>query len=400
MGCKCVDKELEKNNEIKKLEEEDNEQFQVSNNNIISNSKKGIFSLGQNPEFNQDILPSEQKYEEILKNLPPKISENKMKYSNEFKGNYLQNIKSKYILQCIFANITEKKLLKIVKYNKFIQKKLDKDINDYKKYLEVIIEIFPINKEEKNTFINYKEKEKIYYHIYFNDEKEEKKRNYFFKNEKVSIIKIIIDYQIKSFEELFSGCECIEKMNFIKFNRKDINNASAMFYYCSSLKELNLNNFNTSNIISMRGMFMFCSSLEELDLNNFITNNVTDMSSMFMNCIKLKKLNIYNFNTINVTNMCNMFRQCSSLKELNINNFNTDKVQFMFGMFYECPAELTKKIKNLNLHIKDEAFDYLLHGQICLAAKKDVVYKFSVKDSPNFIGFKIIPLENENEGIS
>ena len=106
----------------KKLEEEDNEQFQVSNNNIISNSKKGIFSLVQNREFNQDILPSEQKYEEILKNLPPKISENKMKYSNEFKGNYLQNIKSKYILQCIFSNITEIKLLKIVKYSKFIQK--------------------------------------------------------------------------------------------------------------------------------------------------------------------------------------------------------------------------------------------------------------------------------------
>ena len=54
--------------------------------------------------------------------------------NNGFKENSYKNIKSKYLLQKIFANLTENKLLEIVKYNKNIQKELEKDINDYKNY--------------------------------------------------------------------------------------------------------------------------------------------------------------------------------------------------------------------------------------------------------------------------
>ena len=193
---------------------------------------------------------------------------------NILKANSYKNIKSKYILQRIFANLTENKLLQIVKYNKDIQKELEKDINDYIKYFKkVIIKIIPINKKDKNSrnekeddnsnkiedknfsyieeklnknyFIKYKEEEKQYYHIYFNDDKEEKHRNYFTEGENVTKIIIIIDEQIKSFEKLFYNCECIEKINFIKFKRKDINNMSWMFYGCSSLKEINIKNWNT-----------------------------------------------------------------------------------------------------------------------------------------------------------
>ena len=106
----------------------------------------------------------------------------------------------------------------------------------------------------------------IYYHIYFNDNKEEIKRNYFNKNDNVSKIKIIIDYQVKSFEELFYYCECIEYINFKKFYRNNINNMGSMFWECSSLKELNLSNFNTNNVTNMEGMFYECSSLKELNL--------------------------------------------------------------------------------------------------------------------------------------
>ena len=48
-------------------------------------------------------------------------------------------------------------------------------------------------------------KKKIYYHIYFNDNKEEVKNKYEInKKDKVKKIKIIIDYQVKSFKDLFS----------------------------------------------------------------------------------------------------------------------------------------------------------------------------------------------------
>ena len=79
-------------------------------------------------------------------------------------------------------------------------------------------------------------------HIYFNDNKEEEiKRNIIYENDNVSKIYIFIDYQVKSFFNLFSECKCIESIYFKKFYRNNITNMSYMFIGCSSLKELNLN---------------------------------------------------------------------------------------------------------------------------------------------------------------
>ena len=43
------------------------------------------------------------------------------------------------------------------------------------------------------------------------------KRNYINTNEKIKKIKIIIDYQVKSFKNLFYFCDCIESIYFDKF---------------------------------------------------------------------------------------------------------------------------------------------------------------------------------------
>ena len=128
-----------------------------------------------------------------------------------------------------------------------------------------------------------------YFHIYFNNNKEDEiKRNFINKDEKIKIIKVIIDYPIKSFENLFIDCHCIEFINFKKFVRNNIIDMSYMFNGCLSLKELNLNNFNTINVTNMSGMFFNCFSLKEIYLDNFNTNNVTDMSCMFYRCSSLK----------------------------------------------------------------------------------------------------------------
>jgi hypothetical protein len=72
------------------------------------------------------------------------------------------------------------------------------------------------------------------------------KHEYYIEEEdKVTKIKIIIDYQVKSFKELFGSCECIEYINFKKFYRNNITDMSHMFSECSLLKELKLTNFNT-----------------------------------------------------------------------------------------------------------------------------------------------------------
>ena len=43
-----------------------------------------------------------------------------------------QNIKSKYIFQQICSNLSEKRILEIIKYNQNIQNKINKNINNYK----------------------------------------------------------------------------------------------------------------------------------------------------------------------------------------------------------------------------------------------------------------------------
>jgi len=260
----------------------------------------------------------------------------------------LNNIKSVYILEKIFDNISINKRLGIIQYNKKIQKKLGLSINDYAQlHIPIEIEIKPtINKYGK--FINIKKDNEKYYHIYFDDKKEEIKRNHLLDKEKVNKIKIIIDHQVKSFKKLFAYCSCVESINFKNFYRINIIDMGYMFYECSSLKELDLSNFITNNVKDMNYMFYRCLSLKELNLSNFNTNNVTNMGHMFSECSSLKELNLSNFNTNNVKYMNSMFSWCSSLKELNLSNFNTNNVKYMTSMFLGCSSLKELNLSNFN----------------------------------------------------
>ena len=287
------------------------------------------------------------------------IEINKIKSIDKF-----ENLINDYFLHILFNYLEKKKLLDILKYNKHIKKRINININDYKecleKYSSIEIEIKTMN-NKCGFFINILYENSIYYHIYFNNKKEKIKRNYINENEKIKIIKIKIDYQIKSFKDLFHNCKCIESISFKKFYRNDIKDMSNMFSGFSSLKELNLNNFNTNNVTDMSFMFSGCSSLKELNFNNyFITNNVTNMCHMFSYCSSLEELNLNNFITNNVTNMSFMFYECSSLKELSLNNFNTKNITNIHGMIDRCSNELIIKIKTQYKNIKKEAFGFLI----------------------------------------
>ena len=162
-------------------------------------------------------------------------------------NNQLKNVKSHYIIQLIFEYTTERKSLETIRYNKSIQKRIDININHYKayseKYSSIELDIIPM-KGEYGKFINIKEEDKKYFHIYFNDNKKKEIKNTSLnKDDNVSKISIIIDYHIKSFSNLFYNCKYIESIKFKKFYRNNITDMSSMFYGCSSLKELNLNNF-------------------------------------------------------------------------------------------------------------------------------------------------------------
>ena len=115
-------------------------------------------------------------------------------YSNNKNRNRImlkdkfKNIKCNYFLIGLFDNLDQKKSLKLIKYNKNLQNRINININNYKEYLEIYspieIEIIPfIN--EYGKFIHINKDDEIYYHIYFNDNKKEIKKNYFNKDDKV-----------------------------------------------------------------------------------------------------------------------------------------------------------------------------------------------------------------------
>ena len=276
-------------------------------------------------------------------------------------NNKFEELKSDFFLQMLFIMIPKPKSLELIKYNKYIQKRIRINFNDYKSYSEtystIEIEIIIPMKNKNDKFINIKKEDRKYYHIFFNSiKKEEIKKMNLNINNKFYKINIIIDHQVDTLSGIFRFIDCVESINFKRFSRNNITNMSYMFDGCSSLKELNLSHFNTDNVTDMIKMFYDCSLLKELKLNKFNTSKVINMYAMFCRCASLKELNLSNFNTNNVTDMSYMFDGCSSLKELNLTNFNTKNVTNMLNMFFECSDELKLKIKNQYKNFKEEAF--------------------------------------------
>ena len=143
---------------------------------------------------------------------------NKNKILKQIKSNNIfKKLRSKYILQTLFNKLEKNKIFEIIRYNKNLQKRLNITIIDYKDFSEQIeIEIITV-KCKYDIFINIKEEDKKYYHIYFNNNKKDIKRNYLNEDENIEKINIIIDNQITSFEKLFFYCTCIESICFKKF---------------------------------------------------------------------------------------------------------------------------------------------------------------------------------------
>ena len=115
-----------------------------------------------------------------------------MEADQKEKINQLENIKSRYILKKLFNHIIIKKSLGISKYNNKLKKIINLNINDYKEYSEqyssIEIEI-KLAQDKNDIFINIKKEDEIYFHIYFNNNKEEEiKRSSINKDEEIKII--------------------------------------------------------------------------------------------------------------------------------------------------------------------------------------------------------------------
>ena len=94
------------------------------------------------------------------------VSKKNSKENESAKPNpIIENLKSDYFLQKLYDNMTKKKKLEIVKYNKKVQNRLNLDVKDYKEYSEtyssIEIEIIPV-KGKYGRFIKINEDDKLY----------------------------------------------------------------------------------------------------------------------------------------------------------------------------------------------------------------------------------------------
>ena len=146
--------------------------------------------------------------------MEPKDTTSKVEEQGQSKliasNNQLRNLKSHYILKIIFGYMPKRKSLETIRYNKSIQKRINININHYKAYSEtktsIELDVIPMM-GEYGKYININEEDKKYFHIYFNDNKKKEIENTsLYKDDNVSKISIIIDYQIKSFSRLFYQC--------------------------------------------------------------------------------------------------------------------------------------------------------------------------------------------------
>ena len=164
----------------------------------------------------------------------------------------LDNIKSSYILKELFKYVNEYKKLKLLNYNKTIQQRINLSIEDYKNYLSIKIEVKLIdnyNVNCNNTFISkeFKNSYSSFIYVVLNDETIERKIDSI-KNDKISKVKIILNYDLNSYKDLFKHCYFIKEIKFLKNNKNNVTDMSNMFYGCSSLTSLDISELKTDNV--------------------------------------------------------------------------------------------------------------------------------------------------------
>ena len=161
-------------------------------------------------------------------------------------------------------------------------------------------------------------------------------RNTYNLNESFNIINLTFSDYITDSTNMFKGCTKFKEIDLSHFDTSKIDKMSSMFQGCISLYSIDFSNIDTSNVKDMSYMFEECSSLKAVDLSSFDTSNVMSFKSMFDECEALTSLDLSTFDTNKVTNMNSMFSGCLSLYSLNFMNLNTTEETIMNNLFTGC----------------------------------------------------------------
>ena len=151
--------------------------------------------------------------------------------------------------------------------------------------------------------------------------------------EEVYFSSLFNNIDIKSMNNMFSGCKGLTSIDFSNFKIKNVTSLSGTFNGCSLLKNINISNIDISKVTSMSNMFSGCNKLEYIEFPKNETEELNNIQQMFSGCSSLKSLELSNFDTKQATSFESLFKECNSLISLNISSFNTTKVSKMNEMF-------------------------------------------------------------------
>lgn len=179
---------------------------------------------------------------------------------NTYKICSYRKIQSDFVLCKIFSFIPEFLVLKINKYCKTTQKKLNITKNLYEECLKSIIEIIPYE-DHHYKFINLEENNSNYFHFYYNCIKDDNLFNLdnFDKSRNIDKIIITIDFEYGhlNLNNLFNECLLINKISFVQFKRNDFSSMKKLFLNCMHLQEVNFYDINTKQVTDMSSIFNF-----------------------------------------------------------------------------------------------------------------------------------------------
>ena len=153
--------------------------------------------------------------------------------------------------------------------------------------------------------------------LYINNDQKEFQNFHIFENEGQYNIKLKFNKFLTDTSFMFSGCENIISINFIRFKSLRITNMKYMFYNCKNLRKANLLLLETKNVTDMSYMFYNCQSLINLDLSSFDTKKVKDITYMFENCDNLDNLYLPSLEHSNEINKINKAQLLPDFHALN-----------------------------------------------------------------------------------
>ena len=167
---------------------------------------------------------------------------------------------------------------------------------------------------------------------------------------------LFINQERKQFKKYFKPTKEGNYEIILKF-KNYLTDCSYMFYYCKNITKIDFSKFQTREVNKMNSMFCCCTGLTDLDLSFFKTQKVKDMSNMFAYCSNLKNINLSSFNVQNVTNMENMFSFCNKLSFIDMSTYVVSPNLKCNKIFYRCmnlEIKLNKNHKNKFIPKPDE----------------------------------------------